>query len=171
MAVTTAVIMMIIGSNIARAFSLVGALSVIRFRTAVKDSRDTGFLFAAIAVGMACGTQFYMPGIAMTIFIAVVVLIFDRFQFGMSVRLENVLRVTFDDNENVAKKIEASLADEYKSFSRINRILDVGASGVTNVYLVRPKKGSDDEKMEKQLAALDGVRQIAIYQSDAHAPV
>ena len=42
MAVATSVVMMIIGSNIARAFSLVGALSIIRFRTAVKDSRDTG---------------------------------------------------------------------------------------------------------------------------------
>ena len=42
MAVCTAVVMMIIGSNIARAFSLVGALSIIRFRTAVKDPRDTG---------------------------------------------------------------------------------------------------------------------------------
>ncbi len=60
MAVTTSVVMLIIGSNIARAFSLVGALSIIRFRTAVKDSRDTGYLFAAMVVGMGCGTQFYL---------------------------------------------------------------------------------------------------------------
>ena len=44
--VTVAVIMMIIGSNIARAFSLVGALSIIRFRSAIKDPRDVAFLFA-----------------------------------------------------------------------------------------------------------------------------
>ena len=59
MSVATAVVMLIIGSNIARAFSLVGALSVIRFRTAVKDARDTGYLFAAMIAGMGCGTQFY----------------------------------------------------------------------------------------------------------------
>jgi len=51
MSVATAVVMMIIGSNIARAFSLVGALSIIRFRTAVKDSRDTGYLFSRFVRG------------------------------------------------------------------------------------------------------------------------
>ena len=62
MSVCTAVVMMIIGSNIARAFSLVGALSIIRFRTAVKDPRDTGYLFAAMVAGMGCGTGL-LPGL------------------------------------------------------------------------------------------------------------
>jgi drug/metabolite transporter (DMT)-like permease len=48
-----AVIMLIIGSNIARAFTLVGALSIIRFRNAVKETRDVGFIFFAMAIGMA----------------------------------------------------------------------------------------------------------------------
>jgi len=63
LAVTTSIIMMIIGSNIARAFSLVGALSIIRFRTAVKDSKDTGYIFAAIAIGMASGTGMYIVAV------------------------------------------------------------------------------------------------------------
>ncbi|MGH7768501.1 MAG: DUF4956 domain-containing protein, partial [Candidatus Binatia bacterium] len=53
MGVTICVIMVIIGSNIARAFALVGALSIIRFRNPVKDARDVGFLFMAMAIGMA----------------------------------------------------------------------------------------------------------------------
>src|SRR5687767_15907593 len=57
---TTALIMLIIGSNIARAFTLVGALSVIRFRNAVKETRDVTFMFVAMAMGMAVGTGFYM---------------------------------------------------------------------------------------------------------------
>ena len=64
MGMVTALIMSIIGSNIARAFSLVGALSVIRFRNALKETRDVGFMFLAMAVGMACGTRFYMLAIA-----------------------------------------------------------------------------------------------------------
>ena len=47
--------MVIIGDSIARAFSLVGALSIIRFRTAIQDPRDIGFVFYALAVGMAIG--------------------------------------------------------------------------------------------------------------------
>ena len=49
------VVMVIIGDSIARAFSLVGALSIIRFRTAIQDPRDIGFVFYALAIGMAIG--------------------------------------------------------------------------------------------------------------------
>ncbi len=52
-------IMVIIGSNIARAFALVGAMSIVRFRNPLKDPKDLTFIFASIALGMACGTFFY----------------------------------------------------------------------------------------------------------------
>ena len=51
MSMVVAVIMLVIGSNIARAFSLVGALSIIRFRNAMKETRDVGFIFFAMAIG------------------------------------------------------------------------------------------------------------------------
>lgn len=52
-------IMVIIGSNIARAFALVGAMSIVRFRNPLKSPKDLVFIFASIAIGMACGTFFY----------------------------------------------------------------------------------------------------------------
>ncbi len=66
MSMVVAIIMLVIGSNIARAFTLVGALSIIRFRNAVKETRDVGFIFLAMAVGMACGTRFYLLAIVAT---------------------------------------------------------------------------------------------------------
>jgi hypothetical protein len=48
-----ALVMMVVGSNLARAFSLVGALSIIRFRNAVKETRDVGFIFFTMAIGVA----------------------------------------------------------------------------------------------------------------------
>lgn len=65
---TIALIMVIIGSNIARAFALVGAMSIIRFRNPVKDSRDVAFLFMAMAIGMAVGTKFYIFATIFTLF-------------------------------------------------------------------------------------------------------
>ena len=58
--IIVALVMLIVGSNIARAFSLVGALSIIRFRNAVKETRDVGFIFLTMAIGMAVGTRFYL---------------------------------------------------------------------------------------------------------------
>lgn len=63
LALVTTLVIMIIGSNLALSLGLVGALSIIRFRTAVKDARDAGFLFWSIGVGLACGTAAYTIGI------------------------------------------------------------------------------------------------------------
>lgn len=64
------IVMLVVGSNIARAFSLVGALSIVRFRNAVKDTRDVGFIFFAMAVGMAVGTRFYLLAAISTVVIS-----------------------------------------------------------------------------------------------------
>ena len=51
---------LVIGDNVARAFSIVGALSIVRFRTVVDDTRDTAFVIFAVAVGMAAGAGYFM---------------------------------------------------------------------------------------------------------------
>ena len=66
--------MVIIGSEIARAFALVGAMSIIRFRNPVKDPRDVAFLFVTIAIGMACGVGFYMYATVFTFTIVILML-------------------------------------------------------------------------------------------------
>lgn len=55
----------IIGDNVARAFSLVGALSIVRFRTVVEDTRDTAFVILAVGVGMAVGAGHYVLPLAL----------------------------------------------------------------------------------------------------------
>ena len=54
----------VVGSDIARAFSLVGALSIVRFRTVVRDTQDTAFVIFAVVVGMAVGAHQYIMGAA-----------------------------------------------------------------------------------------------------------
>ncbi len=64
--VLIALVTQVIGSNQARAFSLVGALAIIRFRTVVEDTRDTAFVIFAVAVGMAAGAGAVVMGFAGT---------------------------------------------------------------------------------------------------------
>ena len=68
------VVMVVIGESIARAFSLVGALSIIRFRTAIQDPRDIGFVFYALAVGMAIGAGNPAVAILATFVIGIIIL-------------------------------------------------------------------------------------------------
>src|SRR5215211_3980727 len=58
-----AMVSMVIGSDIARAFSLVGALSIVRFRTVVEDTRDTAFVIFAVVTGMAVGLGYYVESL------------------------------------------------------------------------------------------------------------
>lgn len=100
MAVVIAVIMLVIGSNIARAFSLVGALSIVRFRNAVKESRDVGFVFWAMAVGMTCGTGFYQMAVFATVVIAVFVFVMHYFNFFARTVRERILLVEVAPDAN-----------------------------------------------------------------------
>lgn len=169
--VATSVVMMIIGSNIARAFSLVGALSIIRFRTAVKDPRDTGFIFAGIVAGMGCGTGFYMPAIAMTVFVCLLVVTLFHFDFGIKQQLESIVKVTFSDTGDTRAEIERELASAYRDVKLINRVLDFGDGEVTNVYVVRPRRGADPALVEARLGQLERVTRFAVYETDQHSPV
>ncbi len=60
LAILLGMVSMVIGTNIARAFALVGALSIVRFRTVVEDTRDTAFVIFAVVVGMAAGSGAYV---------------------------------------------------------------------------------------------------------------
>ena len=74
----TSMVMMIIGSNLALSLGMVGALSIIRFRSAIKDPKDIGFLFWGIGIGLSTGTGVYIIGILGSVFIAFLLFIFDR---------------------------------------------------------------------------------------------
>lgn len=91
----TTVVIMVIGNNLARAFGLVGAMSIIRFRTAVKDVRDIAFIFFSLAVGMAAGVG--QPGIALvaTLFIGLIAVAVSRLQSGIGRRRDFLLQLAY----------------------------------------------------------------------------
>jgi uncharacterized membrane protein YhiD involved in acid resistance len=91
--IVVAFIMLIIGSNIARAFTLVGALSIIRFRNAVKETRDIGFVFMVMAIGMACGTRFYVLAVFATIGLSGAVILMAKLDLFAKVIRERILIV------------------------------------------------------------------------------
>ena len=89
-------VMMVIGNSLARAFALVGALSIIRFRTVVKDTKDTAYVFMALAVGMAAGTGNYFIAVYATAFMSGVAWLLYKFNFGVQRSSDFILRFYFD---------------------------------------------------------------------------
>lgn len=74
--------MAIIGNNMVIAFGMLGALSMIRFRNVLKDTRDTAFVFFAIVNGIACGTFNYMLAVAGSVFFSVLLFYLHLIAFG-----------------------------------------------------------------------------------------
>ena len=120
MGVTVSIIMLIIGSNIARAFSLVGALSIIRFRNAMKETRDVGFIFLVMAIGMAVGTRFFLLAIFATAALSAFILLMTRFNFFAKEVTERILRVRFPIDRDFETAFETPFRahlDEYRVIS------------------------------------------------------
>ena len=76
--VITTTVMIVIGNNVALSLGMVGALSIVRFRTAIKDSRDTIYIFWAIVVGICCGAGDYLTATAGSAFVFLILLLFGR---------------------------------------------------------------------------------------------
>lgn len=74
-AIITTIVMLIIGSNLALSLGMVGSLSIIRFRTAIKEPRDIAFLFWSIAIGLTCGSEMYSIGLLGSVVIVAVLLL------------------------------------------------------------------------------------------------
>ena len=74
----TTTVMIVIGNHISLSLGMVGALSIVRFRTAVKDSRDAMYIFWAIVVGICCGSGDYLVAGAGSAFVFVLLLLFGR---------------------------------------------------------------------------------------------
>ena len=99
--ILTATVMTVIGNNVALSLGMVGALSIIRFRTSIKDSRDTAYIFWTIIVGICCGVGNYVVAGVGSAVVFVVLLLFGR------VRSENrlllIIRAQRDKEEDIRK--------------------------------------------------------------------
>jgi uncharacterized membrane protein YhiD involved in acid resistance len=121
MGTVVSLIMLIIGSNIARAFALVGALSIIRFRSAVKETRDVAFIFLAMAIGMAVGTRFYLlAAFASVVMSAFVVVLYKFNLFAKEVR-ERILRIQLP----VDRDHEKAFDEPFRAYLEEHRIISV----------------------------------------------
>ena len=78
MTILTATVVTIIGNNIALSLGMVGALSIVRFRTAIKDARDTAYIFWAIVVGIACGAGGFLSALVGSAVVFIIMLILGR---------------------------------------------------------------------------------------------
>jgi len=157
MGLVTTLIMIVIGSNIARAFSLVGALSIIRFRNAVKETRDLGYIFFAMAIAMACGTRFYGLAMLATCTISAVLAAMHVTDFGASrLKPERLLTVLMPPEVDAEALLEPTLKQLFDSYSLVT--METVRQGLYTavMYSVRPKETVTSTQILQSLALVNG---------------
>ncbi len=162
MCMVTALIMLIIGSNIARAFSLIGALSVIRFRNAVKETRDVGYMFLVMAIGMACGTRFYMLAtIASAILAAVLVALFKLDVFSRRVA-ERILRVRLPAGAGADERLEPIFRKHLSDHRLVSLETVAGGTLEEVVYSIVLNKEEDARPLMTEIQQVNGNNKVVL---------
>ncbi|NCC06997.1 MAG: DUF4956 domain-containing protein [Clostridia bacterium] len=145
--VLTATVMIVIGNNVALSLGMVGALSIVRYRTAVKDSRDTAYIFWAIIGGICCGAGDYLTAICGSAVIFALLLILGRVKNDnrclLIIRSERVIErkietVVFDTfGKKAILKVKNSTPDDVEFIYDIPKNLYEKQSGSENNLLDR----------------------------------
>ncbi|MGI5850405.1 MAG: DUF4956 domain-containing protein [Christensenellales bacterium] len=130
-ALTTAIVIMLIGSNLAVSLGMVGALSIVRFRSAIKEPRDLAFLFWSIAVGLASGTGAFLIAIVGSIFIFIIIFIFSK-----AVSKDNCYLLVLKGKEIDIEKVERILNQyEAKHKLRMQNLNQYSAEVTFEIFL------------------------------------
>lgn len=138
----TAMVMMVIGTNLALSLGMVGALSIIRFRSAIKDPRDIGFLFWGIAAGLSAGTGSYVIAAVGSLIIAIILFLFERQQTTVYPYLLVVKGERID--EGALRDIVGRHVSRYSL-----RMKNISQLGMEIIYEVRFQDGQEDRLLEE----------------------
>jgi len=157
-----ALVMMIVGSNIARAFSLVGALSIIRFRNAVKETRDVGFIFFTMVIGMAIGTRFYLLAIAEAVVISLMLLVMTRFDWFAREMASQILRVQVPSSIAFDNLFDNALI-KYTSTSELISVDTVHNGALTELtYSIGMKKSNQIQEFLSEIRRLNDNNKVTL---------
>jgi len=165
-----AVVMLFIRGDLVLSLGLIGSISIIRFRTPIKDTRDMVYIFWVIAVGLGCGTYNWNVVIISTIVISLVMFLLYFLRYGRSDATDYVLVVTGTDKLRT-QEISAVLADFAKEV-RI-RSQETEEDHWEIVFEIQLKDLTETlvGDLHDQLKSIQGVRRVSLLAPQIALPV
>jgi hypothetical protein len=167
LAMIVALVMLVISNQLARAFTLVGALAVIRFRTPVKSSKDASFIFLALASGMGVGVGMY-GATALGVGLIGLFMIATRYtRLGMRARGEIVVKFTVPTSGEGEVLYHA---EAFRKYLKSHRLIDTRsvADGqrLELSFLVKPRRSADLMAFSRALAAHPSIERANVIICD-----
>jgi len=160
----TALVMLVIGNNLARAFGLVGAMSIIRFRTAVKDPQDIVFIFFALAVGLAAGVGMYQVALVSTLVICLAILVTTKSNFAVISKESFLLQLTYNGVEHHEAAPYLDVLNRACKRHRLINVRTVGADDALELtYFVDLRDKRRQEALTRELSGITDVTNVNLF--------
>jgi hypothetical protein len=167
LATVIAIATQVIGDNVARAFSLVGALSVVRFRTVVKDTQDTAFVIFAVVVGMASGANHLVAAlVGLGLILAASMLLWPRRHPGAWHGAESTLSVRVAVAGGARSAVEQVLGGSTRRFAMASIVTARQGVSLELSYRVLLRPGCEPAELVTDLNALEGVESVGLEQGE-----
>lgn len=148
-ALVTSLVIMVITSNIVLSLGMVGALSIVRFRTAVKDSMDIVFIFWSITIGIINGAGFYSLSIIGSLFIGIILIILTKLK-----NFDNpYLLIVKHDNSYVESELIQKLKEKVKKYNIKSKISTRDNVEITFEFRLK----GDDTSFINEISKIKGI--------------
>lgn len=151
-----AIIILLIGNNVARAFSLAGAFTIIRFRSAPADPKDITYIFFALAVGLSLGLGYVGYAVLFTVVLGIVIAFMEGFRYACPKNEHMILKVTVPEDLDYQNLI-TDILEEYTVNFKLKRVktADFGAL-FEAVYFIELKKDCNQKEMIDKIRVKNG---------------
>jgi uncharacterized membrane protein YhiD involved in acid resistance len=169
-----AMVTQVIGDNVARAFSLVGALSIVRFRTVVRDTQDTAYVIFAVAIGMAVGSNHpavAICGLAVVAFAALVVMKPRSAARPLAAEEPGALTSLLDVRIALGQDAEALLGSTLDQFLSGRTLDSIGTNrqglAIDVTYAASLRAGESPARLVNALNSLEGVQSVNLRRAQS----
>ena len=156
------VIILLVGNNVARAFSLAGAFSIIRFRSSPGDPKDITYVLMCMAVGLAVGMGFIAYAVVVAAVLCLVMILLDTIKFGHPKEADKLLKITVPENLDYQNTFD-DIMQKYTLSSTLNKIKtsDLGSLYVLS-YSVTMKNDISEKDFIDELRCRNGNLNITL---------
>ena len=171
MAIVTATIMESIGDSVARGFGIFGALAILRFRTNIFNPRNVAFIFAAMAVGIACGVNSFLNAIIGTIAFCLIAFFLRLSPYGRKNNLLGQLRFDLSAENSGLDRAQTIISNLSRNYVlKRYRISYVEQKGnmVEYGYELRLQDEMQGIELTKNLQAIEGVENVRLSFNDTY---
>lgn len=157
-----ALVILLIGNNVARAFSLAGAFALIRFRSAPGDPKDIAFVFMSVVMGLACGMGYWFYAAIATVIICAVILVLHFTNYAGKKGDTYTLKITVPETLNYVGAFDETL-DKYCTSQKLSVVKSVDFGALFELsFTVTMKDSKQMREMIDELRAMNGNLKIML---------